>query len=110
VNSFDSAEVVYPAMTIDARYKLEQRPAGVVLVRDGGVRVRGSAEASGGRTSGRQQTLRLAVERKLNKALPVELVWAAPKLPMTDSARQALAVRSAVADDGWLQIAFNRSR
>jgi hypothetical protein len=54
--------------------------------------------------------LRLAVERKLNKALPVELVWAAPKLPMTDSTRQALAIRSAVADDGWLQIAFNRSR
>lgn len=109
VNKFDSAEVVYPAMTVDARYKLEQRPSGVVLVREGGVRVRGSAEATGGRTSGRQQTLRLAVERKLNKALPAELAWAAPKLPMTDSSRPALAIRSAIADDGWLQIAFNRN-
>jgi hypothetical protein len=108
VNSFDSTEVTYPAMTIDARYRLEQRPAGVVLFRDGGVRVRGNAEVSGGRTSGRQQTLRLAVERKLNKALPVELVWAVPKLPMTDSTRQALAIRSSMADHGWLQIAFTR--
>jgi hypothetical protein len=109
VTNFESADVTYPAMTVDATYALERKDGNVVLVRQGSVVVRPRVEGEGTLPlSGRKQTLRLAVQRKLNKALPNEVVWTMPELPLTGGDQPKLHVRNATADRGWLQIAFSR--
>mgnify|MGYP007073179567 FL=1 len=67
ITSFDSDDVKYPAMTVDAHYNVEQREGELALVRQGRLNVRPLERRGEGTPalSGRQQTLRLAVQRKL---------------------------------------------
>lgn len=110
MTSFHSDDARYPAMTVEARYKLEENDGGVVLVRQGSVQVTSLArgDENGQPTGGRNQTLRLAAQRKLNKALPEKFVWSARALesPATDAPK--LRVRRAQAEAGWLQLALTR--
>jgi hypothetical protein len=111
ITSFDSADVQYPAMTVEARYNVELREGDLALVREGGVRVRPLA-APGDESpelSGRQQTLRLAVQRKLNRALAETYTWAGPALPLDGNQDDTLRIQSARADQDWLQLALNRA-
>ncbi len=109
VSSFDSTDVQYPAMTVDVRYTVAERSGDLLLSRQGGVQVRPLADRGNEKPAlgGRQQTLRVAVQRKLNKAFPSEIVWPAPTLS-TDNEADKLRVQQAVAENGWLQIAFDK--
>jgi hypothetical protein len=108
ITSFESADVQYPAMTVDTEYSVEQRAGDLALVRQGSVRVKPIVQGEGGQQtlSGRQQTLRLAVQRKMNKALAEEFLWAAPALPSSEKEPRRLRVGRAMVDGGWLQIAL----
>ncbi len=109
ITSFDSEDVKYPAMTVDAHYNVEQREGDLALVREGSLLVRPRAKR-GEETpalSGRQQTLRLAVQRKLNRALEKTYIWASPTLPVSDEDQPKLRITRAVVDGGWLQLALS---
>ncbi len=56
--------------------------------------------------SGRQQTLRVAVQRKLNRALAETYLWASPKLPIDESTETTMHVEAAQVAGGWLQVAL----
>ncbi|MGD9721283.1 MAG: hypothetical protein AB7O59_08745 [Pirellulales bacterium] len=108
ITSFDSEDVQYPAMTVDAEYNVVPRQGDLALVRQGSLRVRPLAER--GETpatlSGRQQTLRLAVQRKLNKALAETYIWSSPGLPGAPKEQPKLRIQSAQVDNGWLRLAL----
>jgi hypothetical protein len=108
VTKFDSDDVQYPAMTVDVAYQPEMRDAKVVFVRQGRVRVKSLANADGvaPKVSGRQQTLRLAVERKLAKVLTAELAAAEVKLPLAGDTETKLGVKAAKVSGTWLQLAL----
>jgi hypothetical protein len=108
ITSFDSEDVQYPAMTVDAAYDVQQREGQLVLVRQGRLRVR-PLEQRGEKApalSGRQQTLRLAVQRKLSRALADTYILQSPKLPIADDDAPKLRIVRALVDDGWLQLAL----
>ena len=109
VTKFDSDDVQYPAMTVDVAYQPEVRDAKVVFVRQGRVRVKPLATADGAvpKVSGRQQTLRLAVERKLAKVLTAELAGAEVKLPLAGDTETKLGVKAAKVSGTWLQLALD---
>ncbi len=104
--SFASAEVQYPAMTVDMEYVAQQREGQLALVRQGSVRVKPVVAPGESGISGRQQTLRLAVQRKLNKALATEFVWAGPSLSAGEAETHRLRIQKAHVDAGWLQVAL----
>ncbi len=108
VTSFESGDVHYPAMTVDAQYKVDLSNDGPTLVRQGTLVVEPVAKKTGdGQTiSGRQQTLQIAVRRRLNKVLTEKLPW--PKLPVAEdeNASTGLRTRSVLVDRGWLQMAL----
>lgn len=108
ITAFDSDDVKYPAMTVDAEYNVEQRAGDLALVRQGSLRVRpwNIEEDKPAEISGRQQTLRVAVQRKLNRALAETYVWSSPKLPIDDSTETTLRVEAAQVAGGWLQVAL----
>lgn len=109
VTKFDSADVKYPAMTVDVAYQPEQRDDGVVFVRQGRVRVTPIVRTDGDRPviSGRQQTLRLAVQRKLAKVLTAELEFSGVTLPLADGEQETtLRLERAQLTAPWLQIAL----
>jgi hypothetical protein len=106
IRSFASAEVQYPAMTVDMEYVAQQRDGQLALVRQGSVRVKPVAAPGEGGISGRQQTLRSAVQRKLNKALAAEFVWAGPSLSAGEAESRRLRIQKAHVDAGWLQVAL----
>ena len=110
INSFDSEDVQYPAMTVDALYNVEERAGDLALVRQGSLQVRPRAQADGEQASlsGRQQTLRLAVQRKLNKALADTFIWSSPAPPVGSKDQSKLRIGRAQVDGGWLQIALTR--
>ena len=109
VTKFDSADVQYPAMIVDIDYNVENREGSLALVRQGGVRVKPVSE-SGEPTalSGRQQTLRLAVQRKLNKALAEEFLWPGLEWPSADDKDARLSVGRVQASGGWLQMSLHK--
>lgn len=106
VTKFDSEDVKYPAMTVDVAYKPEEREGRVVFARQGRVRVKPLARKDGEKPvlSGRQQTLRVAVERKLAKVLTGELEWAEVKMPLGDEDETTLRLERAQVVAPWLQI------
>jgi hypothetical protein len=108
VSKFDSDDVQYPAMTVDVAYQPELRDGQVVFVRQGHVRVKPLATADGTprKTSGRQQTLRLAVERKLSKVLTAELRGTEVKLPLAGETESRLTLKGAKITENWLQLAL----
>jgi len=112
ITSFHSDDVAYPAMTVDARYNVEQRGGDLALVRDGSLRVRPLATHEGEQPalSGRQQTLRLAAQRKLNKAFASTFTWPAPKLPLGSGEPVKMRIDKSQVDDGWLQISLAREK
>ena len=105
VDKFDSADVEYPAMTVDVAYKPEPRDGQLVLVREGKVKVTPLATADGApRLSGRQQTLRLAVERKLSRVLSAEIAGEPLKLPISADEERPLRVENVRLAGEWLQL------
>ena len=60
--------------------------------------------------SGRQQTLRLAVQRRLGKVFAEELLWPRFALPGATTERSKLRVERVTADGGWLQLALAPDR
>ncbi len=106
VTKFDSADVQYPAMTVDVSYRPEARDGRMVFLREGRVRVRPLASGDGNApvVSGRQQTLRLAVERKLAKVLTPELEGTDIRLPLTGDEQTTLRVESVQLVGAWLQL------
>jgi hypothetical protein len=54
--------------------------------------------------SGRQQTLKVAVQRKLGKVLTEELEWSEVKLPLGDEDETTLRFERAQVAAPWLQI------
>jgi hypothetical protein len=106
ITSFDSADTKYPAMTVDVAYKPEEREGQVVFVRQGRVRVapRSLGEGQAPVISGRQQTLRLAVERRLAKVLTEELLFSNASLPLTGDKETSVRLERARIAGPWLQI------
>jgi hypothetical protein len=111
ITKFDAADVKYPAMTVDAVYKPEQRENAVVFVRQGRLRVAPLARSEGEPPviSGRQQTLRLAVQRKLEKVLADELQWSGSSLPLPGDEETVLELRRARLAGPWLQLGLSTS-
>ena len=110
VTKFDSADVKYPAMTVDVAYKPEERDRGVVFVRQGRVRVTPIVRTDGKRPviSGRQQTLRLAVQRKLAKVLTAELEFSGVAMPLADDEEETkMRLERAQLVAPWLQIGLS---
>ena len=109
VTKFDSADVNYPAMTVDVAYQPEAREGQVVFVRQGKVRVSplATGEGEAPKISGRQQTLRLAVERKLAKVFTAELEGNDVKLPLSTGEETTLRVDSVQLQGPWLQLALS---
>ncbi len=96
-------------MTVDAAYDVQQRQGDLALVRKGSLRVRPlSVDGSPPTISGRQQTLRLAVQRKLNKAFAPEFLWTGPSLPVSGKDAPRLAIERAQVEGGWLQLSLRR--
>ena len=110
VTKFESAEVEYPAMTVDIDYNVETREGNLALVRQGSVRVKPVSENGTAPTavSGRQQTLRLAVQRKLNRTLAEEFVWSGFKWPSGDKEDARLSVGRVQCGGGWLQMSLRK--
>lgn len=110
IMSFESADVQYPAMTVDVQYNVEQRSGDLALVRQGSVHVKPLAQGEGAQQviSGRQQTLRLAVQRKLNKAMAEQFLWTGFAMPTSSKEDEKLHVKRAQVDGGWLQMALSR--
>lgn len=105
VDKFDSEDVKYPAMTVDVAYKPEPRDGRLVLIREGKVKVTPSATADGApKLSGRQQTLRLAVERRLSKVLSAEIAAEPVKFPISEDDERPLRVENVRLAGEWLQI------
>jgi hypothetical protein len=109
ITKFDSADVRYPAMTVDVVYQPEIRDSGVVFVRQGRVRVTPLAAAGeiAPKISGRQQTLRWGVERKLAKGLTEELPCSDVKLPLAGGEETTLRVERARLEGPWLQLGLS---
>jgi hypothetical protein len=112
ITSFTAADVQYPAMAVDVNYNVTEREGDLALVRDGNLRVKPlpRGEDGGKAMSGRQQTLRLAVQRRLGKVFAEELLWPRLKLPGATGERSKLRVQRATADGGWLQLALAPER
>ncbi len=111
VTNFDSADVQYPAMTVDIDYNVENREGSLALVRQGSVRVKPVSQTGEPATvSGRQQTLRLAVQRKLNKALAEEFLWPGLQWPSADDKDARLSVGRVQASGGWLQMSLHKQK
>lgn len=110
VTKFDSADVKYPAMTVDVAYSPQQRDGQVVFARQGRVRVRPAATGPGEkpRISGRQQTLRVAVERKLSKVLTAELLWPEVAVPLSEGDETTMRLERAQVEATWLQIGLSQ--
>ncbi|MEX0679059.1 MAG: hypothetical protein WD063_18440 [Pirellulales bacterium] len=106
ITTFDSADVKYPAMTVDVAYRPLEREGKVVFVRQGRLRVTPivSSEGNAPLISGRQQTLRLAVERKLAKVLSAELLFSGAALPLSRDEKTTLRLERAQVVAPWLQI------
>jgi hypothetical protein len=109
ITAFDSSDAQFSAMTVDAAYNVEEHAGDLALARAGRLRVRALGEdGKKPAARGRQQTLRLAVERKLNKAFARTFLWHSPTLPVTGNDPPKLAIRRARVDAGWLQLALGR--
>ncbi len=108
--AFASADVEYPPMTVEAVYAVQQKDEGLALVQQGKLQVKPPATADGASpvSSGRQQTLRLGAERKLNKALAKEFFWSGPPVPGSADKDAKMRVRGAQAEHGWLQVALSQ--
>ncbi len=78
--AFESPEAQYPALTAEAQYAVVAQEGALVFNRKGSVRVATGTKAEGrrGTGGGRQQTLRVAAQRKLNKVLPETISWKLP--------------------------------
>jgi len=109
ITKFDSAGVRYQAMTVDVAYQPQVRDGHVVFARQGRVRATPLATAEGHapKLSGRQQTLKLAVERKLAKVLTPELEGNEVKLPLTGG-EVTMQAEFARLNGSWLQIGLAR--
>jgi hypothetical protein len=110
MSAFASADVEYPPMTVDAVYAVQEKDGGLALVQQGKLQVKPPALADGAAPapSGRQQTLRLGAERKLNKALAKEFFWSGPPVPGSADKEAKMRVRGAQAERGWLQVALGQ--
>ncbi len=105
VEKFDSEDVKYPAMTVDVAYQPQPRDGRLVLTREGKVKVMPLATADGApKLSGRQQTLRLAVERKLSKVLSSEIAAEPVTLPISKDDERPLRVENVRLAGEWLQM------
>jgi hypothetical protein len=106
ITKFDSADVKYPSIAVDVVYKPEERDGKVVFVRQGRLRVTSIVRSDDKAPviSGRQQTLRLAVQRKLAKVLTEELVFDSVALPLSEDEETTLHVERVQLDAPWLQI------
>jgi hypothetical protein len=111
ITAFDSEDVKYPAMTVDAEYNVERREGDLALVRQGSLRVRpwNADENQPAEISGRQQTLRVAVQRKLNRALNDTYLWASPEFPFDEAKPTKMQIEAAQVDGGWLQVALKNA-
>ncbi len=111
ITAFDSEDVKYPAMTVDAEYNVERREGDLALVRQGSLRVRpwNVEENEPAEISGRQQTLRVAVQRKLNRALEETYLWASPELPLNEAKPTKMQIEAAQVEGGWLQVALENA-
>jgi hypothetical protein len=108
--AFASADVEYPPMTVNAVYAVQEKDGGLALVQQGKLQVKPPAPADGAApvASGRQQTLRVGAERKLNKALAKEFFWSGPPVPGSTDKAAKMRVRGAQAERGWLQVALSQ--
>jgi hypothetical protein len=102
IKSFDSKDVTYPAMTVDTRYVPELRSGDLAFVRQGRV----SVKPIGDGLSGRQQTLRIVVQRKLGAVLASELIWTRPQRLLTGDDQAKFKFTQVSAEGGWLQLAL----
>ena len=111
MDAFASADVDYPPMTVEAVYAVQEKDGGLALVQQGKLQVKPPALADGEAPapSGRQQTLRLGAERKLNKALAKEFFWSGPPVPGSADKDAKMRVRGAQAEHGWLQVALSQN-
>jgi len=109
--AFASADVEYPPMTVNAVYAVQQKDGGLSLSQQGKLQVKPPALADGTPPvpSGRQQTLRVGAERKLNKALAKEFFWSAPPVPGSTDKQAKMRIRGIQAERGWLQVALSQN-
>jgi hypothetical protein len=109
VASFDSGDVNYPAMTVDFVYMPEERDGDVVLVRQERLRVIPISSGNGEAPvqSGRQQTLRLALQRRLERWFTDELGWSDATLPLPGEDDTVLHLRQARLAGPWLELRFS---
>ena len=97
-------------MTVDAIYRVSEKDGGLALVQEGKLQVKPPLlpDGTAPTLSGRQQTLRLGAERKLNKAMAKEYFWSGPPVPGSSDKTAKMRVRGAVAERGWLQVALGQ--
>jgi hypothetical protein len=107
VDKFTSGGTQYPPLAVDVSYNVTPTSDGIQLLRDGGVRVSFTSPGGGpvGRVTGRQQTLKSAVQRKLARVLASELYWRpVGASPSTVANGDSFSIVDSTADDGWLRV------
>ncbi|MEX0937841.1 MAG: hypothetical protein WDZ59_08260 [Pirellulales bacterium] len=109
ITKFDAGDVQYPAMTVDLAYRPEERDGEVVFVRQGRLRVSPlTREGDNAPTiSGRQQALRLAVQRRLERLLPDELRWSEASVPLPGEGDAVLQLERVRLIGPWLQMGLS---
>jgi hypothetical protein len=109
IDHFESEDVKYPPMSVDVAYEPQVRNGRIVLVRQGRVRVtpRATADDQAPKVSGRQQTLRLGVERKLSKVMTAELEGEDVRLPLAGERETRMHVNEARLVGDWLQLGLS---
>ncbi len=110
LTAFESGGVRFPAMTADAVYTAAVENGRLKFTREGGFRTRAVAEEGSNdvAASGRQQTLRVALRRLLDRSLPAQLTWptADANSATAPSPLDNLRIALISVTDGWLQLAL----
>ena len=107
MRSFESGDTTFPAMTVRVDYAIQVRDDGVTLTRAGKVTVEPlefGADGADRKLTGRQQTLRLVAQRKLNRIFKEEIHGFSFELPLTRP-EERVRISQARARHGWLQLA-----
>jgi hypothetical protein len=106
---FHSGGSSYPPLSVELNYKFELRGGGLALVRLAAPKVTfAKVEGDDGPLTGRQQTLRVGAQRKLDRVLGEELVWSRIRLPLAAGKPQRFEVAELLADKNWLQMGLKQ--
>jgi hypothetical protein len=111
VKEFSAPDSVYPAVSVRIALRPSSRAGGWTLTREGPVEVHplDYVPGSGQSLSGRQLSLRRAMQRKLEKTLTAEIPVPAWKMLATREGALTLQPRQMRTADGWLAIEWQVS-